>query len=100
MFGLYANYGYQGRAGCGLGGLGGSGSSSLTGAHRVTGLTAPGVNFPMLQDANGNHIFASSGAAASDKTYRYTVQNQASAVFTGPESAPTRRARFWYGPDG
>jgi RHS repeat-associated protein len=70
--------------------------------HKLASLAIPqyGLSLVTTQDANGNHIGGSDGTQAGSKTYTYTAQNQANAIYQGSASSPSLRTRFWYGPDG
>ena len=100
QFGLFAQYGYAGRAGCGYAGNPGSGSGSATlSAHQTQSLFIPGlITIANQHDARGNMT-----SADSLRFYAYNALNQATEVrrvASVGSSDITIRARFAYGVDG
>ena len=100
QFGLFAQYGYAGRAGCGTAGNPGSGSGSATlSAHQTQSLFIPGlITIANQHDARGNMT-----SADSLRFYEYNALNQATEVrrvASVGSSDITIRARFAYGADG
>lgn len=100
QFGLFAQYGYAGRAGCGIAGRPGSGSSSATlSAHQTQSLFIPGL----ITIANQHDLRGNMTSADSLRFYAYNALNQATEVrrvASVGSSNITIRARFAYGADG
>ena len=100
QFGLFAQYGYAGRAGCGIAGRPGSGSGSATlSAHQTQSLFIPGL----ITIANQHDLRGNMTSADSLRFYAYNALNQATEVrrvASVGSSNITIRARFAYGVDG
>ena len=96
-FGLFVQYGYAGRAGCGLSGVGGSSSTSSTqSAHQTQSLSVPGV----LTLYNGHDVRGNMVDAGGARFYSYSVLNQATSIWRDNINNPSIRSRFAYGSDG
>jgi hypothetical protein len=96
-FGLFVQYGYAGRAGCGLSGVGGSSSTSSTlSAHQTQSLFVPGV----LTLYNGHDVRGNMVDAGGARFYSYSVLNQATSIWRDNINNPSIRSRFAYGSDG
>lgn len=97
MDGFFAQFGYTGRAGCGLSGTGGSGGTfAAASAHQTTHLFIPGVvTLYNAHDVRGN--MTTNGDV---RHYAYNVLNQATAVWRNDWTNPTLRTQYVYGPQG
>lgn len=96
-FGLFVQYGYSGRAGCGLNGVGGGGNTTSTqSAHQTASLYVPGV----LTLYNGHDVRGNMVDAGGARFYKYSVLNQATSIWRDNINNPSIRSRFAYGSDG
>lgn len=95
--GVTDDYTYLGMTGCGTGGLPGSGGSGPVGPHQMS---AQSTGTFFYHDTPGNQTLSDAAGTQSDRTVRYNAANQAYEIAIGVTTSPSKRVRFWYGPDG